>query len=404
MLACASMVLAQNNTASPFSRYGYGELNDNVPTAYRALGGVGIGMRQNTVIDPMQPASFTVVDSTTFMFDLAASGMWDRYQDANGMKNRGNGNLEYVAMQFPIWKQYIGLSLGLTPYSMVGYRFQVADSLPHSSAPAAYHDTITYAGNGGITQVYGGLSFNICNWVALGANVYYMFGTVDNVRTLQFIEPGITSSVVTTSYRVSDVRFRYGAQFFHTFAGKHSLVLGAIFENQSRVNGEYSSIEAVTADTIRNQALSDSTCLSHFPMMWGVGLSYTYAGRFMFAADYTTAAWSMASYLGEQGKYRDRSKLSVGFQYTHNPYGRRYIDHMPWRVGFSMEDSYSKNINAKDYIISIGTAFPLRNVGTVINTTLEYGHRGNKDILQENYLRLTIGASVSENWFFKRRL
>ena len=93
LLLCASLQ-AQNNTHSPFSRFGYGELNDNIPGAYRALGGIGIGMRDPRVINPSQPASYTVVDSTTFMFDLAASGLWNGYQDASGARNRGNGNLE----------------------------------------------------------------------------------------------------------------------------------------------------------------------------------------------------------------------------------------------------------------------------------------------------------------------
>ena len=42
---------AQNATSSPSSRFGYGELNDNLPGAYRAMGGVGIGMRSNKAIN-----------------------------------------------------------------------------------------------------------------------------------------------------------------------------------------------------------------------------------------------------------------------------------------------------------------------------------------------------------------
>ena len=62
---------AQNATSSPSSRYGYGELNNNLPNAYRAMGGVGVGMRSNRVINPSQPASYTACDSMTFMFDIA---------------------------------------------------------------------------------------------------------------------------------------------------------------------------------------------------------------------------------------------------------------------------------------------------------------------------------------------
>jgi len=388
VLACA-----QNNTSSPFSRFGYGDLNDNVPGAYRALGGIGIGMRSNKVIDPAQPASYTACDSLTFMFDIAGSGMWDRYVDSKGTHDKGNGNLEYVTIQVPLWKQWIAASVGVTPYSSVGYNFSLQDSINSD-----YHYTMTYQGNGGFTQVYGGLSANIMNWFAIGANIYYMFGTVTIARALTFTE-GLKSTSEYQSVNISDVRFRYGAQLFHKFEHS-SFTIGGIFENKSSMDGYDLFLESITADTIN----LDSTLMSDLPMMWGVGASYSYDGRFTIGVDYSVTAWGNARYFGKTGVYRNRSKLAVGFQYMHNPLGRRYIDHMPWRIGFSLSDPYAKNIPGKDLCISIGTAFPLHNVGSVINTSIEYGHRGTADILNENYVRVTINASISENWFFKRRL
>ena len=383
----------QNNTSSPFSRFGYGDLNDNVPGAYRAMGGVGIGMRSNKVIDPAQPASYTACDSLTFMFDLAGSGMWDRYTDATGVHDKGNGNLEYVTIQVPLWKQWIAASIGVMPYSSVGYSFSLSDSINSD-----YHYTTTYQGLGGFTEVYGGLSFNILNWFALGANVYYMFGTTTNARALTFTE-GLKSTSQYRSVSISDVRLRYGAQFFHTFEHS-SFTIGGIFENKSSLNGTSLFVESVTADTIAN----DSSLMSDLPLMWGVGASYSYGGRFTVGVDYTMLNWADARYLGTPGVYRNRGKLSVGFQYMHNPMGRKYIDHIPWRIGFSIADAYTQNVPGKDIVVSFGTAFPLHNVGSVINTTLEYGHRGTADMLNENYIRFTINASISENWFFKRRL
>ena len=72
---------AQNATSSPSSRFGYGELNSNLPNAYRAMGGVGVGMRSNKVINPAQPASYTACDSLTFMFDIAGSFLYTNYGD-----------------------------------------------------------------------------------------------------------------------------------------------------------------------------------------------------------------------------------------------------------------------------------------------------------------------------------
>ena len=388
-----AVVSAQNNTCSPFSRFGYGDLNDNVPGAYRAMGGIGIGMRSNKVIDPAQPASYTSCDSLTFMFDIAGSGMWDRYIDSYGTHDKGNGNLEYVTIQAPLWKQWIAASVGVTPYSSVGYNFSLSDSINSD-----YHYTTTYQGTGGFTQVYGGLSFNVLDWFAAGANIYYMFGTITNARALTFTE-GLNATSQYRSITVSDVRFRYGAQLFHKFEHS-SFTVGAIFERKSALKGTSLFLESVTADTIAN----DSSLMSDLPMVWGVGASYSYDGRFTLGVDYSVYNWADARYLGNTGVYRNRGKLSVGFQYVHNPLGRRYIDHIPWRVGFSMADAYVGSVPGKDICVSLGAAFPLHNVGSVINTTVEYGHRGTSDVLNENFIRFTINASISENWFFKRRL
>ena len=67
-------------------------------------------------------------------------------------------------------------------------------------------------------------------------------------------------------------------------------------------------------------------------------------------------------------------------------------------------DEYLVSIGAKRISASIGIGFPLWSVGTVINTTIEYTHRGSNAGLEDHSLRFTIGASIAENWFFKRRL
>ena len=146
-LLLSAEIWAQNLTSSPYSRYAYGDLNENVPTAYRAMGGVGLAMRSNRAINPSQPASYTACDTLTFMFDLAASASWSRYQDASGQRNKANGSLEYVTMQFPIFKRWIAMSVGLLPYSSVGYDI----TLDGQTSGGAYKYTSDYEGTGNIS-------------------------------------------------------------------------------------------------------------------------------------------------------------------------------------------------------------------------------------------------------------
>ena len=396
-LALAVGASAQNMTSSPFSRYAYGDLNENVPTGYRAMGGVGLGMRSNRAINPSQPASYTACDTLTFMFDVSASACWSHYKDAGGVKNKANGNLEYVTLQFPLWKRWLAMSVGLLPYSSVGYNIQLRDS----TAGGAYHATKTYYGNGNISQVYGGLSANICNWVAIGANIYYMWGDLDRMRALVFDEEGLNTTIQDEELRVSNVRLRYGAQFFHTW-GKHTLNVGAVFENKMRLHSDYLIIETQTLDSIPIYVGG-----WQLPMVWGVGASYTWANRLTVGVDFERQCMASALYngkLGSENGLRDRNRIAAGVEYRHNPLGRKYHERMLWRAGVSVQDEYLASIGAKRITASIGIGFPLWSVGTVINTTIEYSHRGSAPGLEDNSLRFTLGASIAENWFFKRKL
>ena len=64
----------QNNTNSPYTRFGYGGLADRAMGSGKAMGGIGIGLRSKKQINPMNPASYSCMDSMTFIFDFGASG------------------------------------------------------------------------------------------------------------------------------------------------------------------------------------------------------------------------------------------------------------------------------------------------------------------------------------------
>ena len=385
---------AQNATSSPSSRFGYGELNNNLPNAYRAMGGVGIGMRSNKVINPSQPASYTACDSMTFMFDVAGSLLYTNYGDSYGQSNKMNGNLEYVTMQFPIWRQHIAMSLGVNPYSAVGYNFAIKDSINTD-----YYYTQSYRGLGGFTQVYGGLSFNICDWVALGVNAYYMFGDIEQSRSLTFTDASMDSVKMVEKMTAHSLRLRYGLQLFHNF-GRHAFTLGAVFENKQPFSRmEYEQIETTTIDTINTIGEG-----FEMPMMYAAGLSYTYDNRIVVAADYTCHNWASAKYFGKHADLNNRHRLALGVEYRNNPISRIFVDQVYWRLGVNYTTSYTNKYNQNELGIGLGVGFPLRTAATVINATVEYGNRGTGDLLKENYLRLIVNASISEHWFFKRKL
>ena len=79
------------------------------------------------------------------------------------------GGLDYINMQFPIVRG-LGASIGLLPYSSVGYAFGNDINNGYASR----------SGSGSINQLYAGLGYSPFRGFSIGANFAYLFGTTYN--------------------------------------------------------------------------------------------------------------------------------------------------------------------------------------------------------------------------------
>jgi hypothetical protein len=227
-----------------------------------------------------------------------------------------------------------------------------------------------------------------------------MFGETTQKRALTFTEASLKSVEQGDYLRVNSLRLRYGAQLFHTF-GKHTVVLGGMFENKQRFsNCEYKQLETSTNDTVATMDVG-----FEMPMVYGAGLSYGYDNRITIGVDYQCQDWSNVLYFNKENVLNARHRWAVGAEYRHDPTSRKFVDRMYWRFGANFATSYTNQYNQPSMAVTLGFGFPLRTIGTVVNTTLEYGRRGFADgQLNENYLRFVVNAAIAEHWFFKRKL
>ena len=91
-MAClATHVLAQSsgesgsspNTNSPYTRYGWGLLSGQTMGDNTAMGGIAYGLRNGSQINTANPASYTAIDSLTFLFDGGLSFQNTNLSDVN---------------------------------------------------------------------------------------------------------------------------------------------------------------------------------------------------------------------------------------------------------------------------------------------------------------------------------
>lgn len=405
LLAGLTQTLAgQNNTNSPYTRFGFGSISDDNSGEQRAMGGVSLGSRAKTAINFSNPASYSAVDSMTFMFDVAVSGLNSFFKSGEQSANKFTANLEYLTLQIPLFKS-MGLSAGVIPYSFAGYNYFTTENKCYFSDSIA--EKQTFSGSGGISQVYGGLSYTFFKHVALGVNAYYMFGSAVNERTLTFSgnADGYYPSYQKDSLTVNSLRLRYGLQTFFTVNKIHDFSLGFIYETKMKLNARYSE----RTGSVKSDATPFEERFKKFetPQIFGAGLNYTYNNQLVVGFDYNLQQWAAANFMGKTDTLANRSRFALGADFIPNPRGRSYFAHVNYRVGLNMSNPYYKIEGyqlPKNFGVTFGMGFPLKSFGTVVNASFEYGKIGSSSLLSEDYFKITINAAFKETWFFKRKL
>ena len=128
MMAFALVANAQSGTNSPYSQFGLGILSDQTSGFNRGMNGLGIGYRQGNQVNFINPASYSSMDSLTFIFDAGISGQITNFEENGVKKNAKNANFEYVVAAFRL-RKHLGVSIGILPFTNVGYNYSSTESL-----------------------------------------------------------------------------------------------------------------------------------------------------------------------------------------------------------------------------------------------------------------------------------
>lgn len=401
-------VVAQNNTNSPYTRFGYGKLVDASFGRTGAMGGIGIGFRSKSTINPANPAAYSEIDSTSFLFEVGFSGLLTNFSSNQGRYRAFTANIDYFAMQFPVTR-WMGMSVGLIPYSFSGYNFGTKDSLyiPSNNDSVLTKNSQIFSGTGGISQVYLGMSFELFKRLSLGVNGYYMFGSVNDNRALYttFSDNRNAYQIYSTSnLKVNGLNLRLGLQYYQPLRqNKDRLIIGAVYEFQHRLGSTY-TITTQGVDTVID-TLSNAFQL---PNTYGLGFSYNIENRWNIGLDAQFQQFSKSKFNNKTDVFSDRIRLAAGLEFVNRPQGQKYIDRMMWRFGGSFSQSYAKVNNHKinEYSITMGFGFPFRFIKSMLNVNFEYGGLGTRrnNLIKEDYFKMAINFTINETWFVKPKI
>ena len=103
-----------NGSNSPYSRFGLGSLKDQSQGFNKAMSGVALGFRDGNRINMQNPASYSAIDSLSFIFDVGLTLQNVNFKSGGNSINAHNTTLDYINAGFRLCPG-LGFSFGLIP-------------------------------------------------------------------------------------------------------------------------------------------------------------------------------------------------------------------------------------------------------------------------------------------------
>lgn len=419
LFACLTITCAwgQNGANSPLTRYGFGQLADQNLGGNMSMGGIGIGLRNHTQINVTNPASYTAVDTLTFLFEAGISLQNANFSDGTTKLNVKNSSFDYLAMQFRLFRN-MGMTIGFLPYSSVGYSFKsTSDILAQSEWDDPTTVTRAYTGNGGLHQAFMGVGYKLLPNLSVGVNASYLFGNFSHKVTANFSDATMHSLARTYYAEISDIKLDFGAQYTMAFNPKNIVTLGATYslgQDLHAINS-YISNQKLNGSNVIADSVNHINKAFQLPHAFGVGLTYMYDNRLIVGADFLLQKFGSTRFFGKEGDLADRMKCAVGVQFHPDPMSNNFFKQIKYSAGAHYSKPYVK-VNgqeaAHEYGIGAGVTFPISSSWgwmtqhSIISITGEWVKIDPKvkGVLTENYLRLSVGLTFNERWFMKQKI
>jgi len=399
---------SQENTASPYSFYGLGDVKFKGTQDARSMGGLSFAT-DSISLNLLNPASYAGLKLVTF--GVAGTTTFTKLNNATTSENAKRTSFDYLAIGLPLGNKF-GVSFGILPYSAVGYKiinFQTVGSEERASV---------FTGQGNINRTYLGFGYNVSKNFSLGVDVQYNFGIIEN-ESIESIAGVQLSSRERNNSNINGVSFNIGGLYNNKISEKLNVSSSFTFSPEARLNSEnlrnlatinFNSNGSENVIALpKDVPVKDTKLIIPTKLSFGAGIG-------------ETNKWLVGTEISFKGSERQNNRFEDvntnhsfenGEKYAIGGYFipkydsfSSYLSTVVYRMGFTYEKTglIIENQSINDYGMNFGLGFPLGL--SKLNVGVEFGKRGTtkNNLIEENYFNLSVGLSLSDKWFRKRKI
>ena len=410
-------VSGQKLIDSPIARYNLGILEPAGSFRSIAMGGIGTGLRDNSTIFYTNPASFSAIDTNSFMFDFGMDYGLNNISDGTSRHSSDDMNFDHFMIGFPITKG-LGFAAGVLPLSN-GY-YNISETVSEGDPgydPITGQYTGYHVGSGNMTNVFVGSGINLTKHISAGINMSVLFGQITRTNEFVFTDYyNVYHDNNTSTLRLSGINLEYGLQYNTSNKKNHFFDAGLSYSAGKHCKSDYTNMAVrFTSSSLYDTLnyIADSTSKAYIPGTLRLGVSFGIKNKFTAGLDYVSTNWSNAKFHGSAGTLRDTRAILFGFEYIPDKFSNySFLKRIEYRVGGHIEDNYLvlNGQNIKEWGASLGFGIPLRRAGlgalSKTNIFFDFTRKSLETTTYshfENYF--TMGASLNfyDFWFVKRK-
>jgi len=400
-LLISSVLWAQNDTSSPYSLYGLGVENKTSFGGFTAMGNSGLAQTTKLQINNFNPANLANIPLGTFLYEVGVNGTYTTIKTEDLSQTTNNFNFSHLVIAFPVVKNW-GMSIGLVPYSKVGYDIDIENSI--EGTLETYNTS--FNGSGGLNKFYWGNGFKLKNNLSIGVELVGLFGSVNQE---QWILLGDSSTYLNDK----NVYFSFGVNAGIQYSLNNLLglktTLGATVDLPTVLRTAEASVGTVSNVIISSEFNQNAEDFD-LPLKIGVGLSSQINKNLMVNVDYRKNYWAKTNQLDNSSSYKDQSIYGIGFEFKPSSNLTNYLSNIKYRVGANYDSGYlsisDKNINNYSFSLGVGLPTSKNSFSSTININYSYGREGttSKGLIQENFHKLSLNLSLVGKWFQKVKI
>jgi hypothetical protein len=451
LLICGVKSHAQS-TNSTYSRFGIGTIVNGSNIKSVGAGGLQSPLLDANTINLYNPASYSVLEMTTFQVSGRGTFLKSETTDAQS-KYRG-GSIGEMSIAFKKPGSKWGFAVGLRPYSIAGYSLSQEVSLS-DSLKAEYN----YEGSGGLNEAILGVghfriiknkrlvwnetknakdTLNYNHVLCFGLNTNYLFGNVTQTNRVVFSNVLYNNTRTTRNLFAQGILFQggliYQIPLKLEYEGNRKLLkessylqLGGTYtmgrDLRTRVGVLTESFKYLSdgAEIPIDTAYQITGSRGHLSLpqrfTFGVAFKKTkqQVGTLILGIEFTAQNWSTYkvsnSDEGEVVNYLNQfASLGFGLEYKPSDTQNTNLLHaIHYRVGARFEDSMLtlNNIGLQNKVVSAGLSIPLLKTNNRLHLSAEYGRFGTteNDLVFEKQTTIWFGFTFTprEPWFFQRK-